>query len=93
MEALRPGDGRFYNLGIGRGYSVKEVIDAAKRVTGVDFPVDYGQRREGDPATLFANAEKIQKELGWKANYTEIDEIVSTAWNWFNDHPNGYLEE
>jgi len=93
MEALEPGDGRFYNLGIGRGYSVKEVIDAAKRVTGIDFPVDHGPRREGDPAILFANAEKIQKELGWKANVTEIDKIVATAWNWFRDHPNGYKEE
>jgi len=92
MEALKPGDGRFYNLGIGRGYSVKEVIDAAKRVTQIDFPVDYGQRREGDPAILFANAEKIQKELGWKAKYTEIDEIVATAWKWFENHPGGYEE-
>ena len=93
MEALVPGDQRFYNLGIGRGYSVKEVIDAAKRVTGIDFPVDYGQRREGDPAILFANAKKIQKELGWKAEYTEIDDIVATAWNWFKNHPNGYEGE
>jgi UDP-glucose 4-epimerase len=90
MTALRPGDVRFYNLGIGRGYSVKEVIDSAKRVTGVDFAVEYGPRRPGDPAVLFANADKIRRELGWSARYTEIDSIVATAWNWFQKHPNGY---
>ncbi len=90
MQALRPGDMRFYNLGIGRGYSVREVIESAKRVTGVDFPVEYGPRRPGDPAVLFANAEKIGRELGWSARYTEIDEIVSTAWKWFKNHPQGY---
>ena len=90
MKALEPGDMRFYNLGIGRGYSVKEVIESAQRVTDVDFPVEYGPRRPGDPAILFANAEKIRQELGWSARYTEIDPIVSTAWNWFKNHPNGY---
>ena len=63
MNALRPGDTRFYNLGIGRGYSVSEVIESAKRVTGVDFAVEYGPRRPGDPAILFANADKIRREL------------------------------
>jgi len=90
MQALKPGDMRFYNLGIGRGYSVREVIESAKRVTGVDFPVEYGPRRPGDPAVLFANAEKIGRELGWSARYTEIDDIVSTAWQWFKNHPQGY---
>lgn len=92
MNALRPGDQRFYNLGIGRGYSVKEVIESAQRVTGVKFPVEYGPRRPGDPAILFANAEKICRELGWSARYTEIDAIVATAWKWFKSHPNGYRE-
>jgi UDP-glucose-4-epimerase GalE len=92
MAALKPGDTRFYNLGIGRGYSVKEVIESARRVTGVDFPVEYGPRRAGDPAILFANAEKIRRELGWSARYTEIDPIVATAWKWFQGHPNGYAD-
>jgi UDP-glucose 4-epimerase len=92
MEALEPGDVRVYNLGIGRGYSVREVLESAGRVTGVAIPVEYGPRRPGDPAILYANAEKIQKELGWAARYTEIDEIVSTAWNWFRNHPAGYGE-
>ena len=90
MEALQPGDGRFYNLGIGRGYSVKEVIDAARCVTGLDIPVEYGARRLGDPAVLYANADKIRRELGWSARYTAIDAIVATAWNWFKNHPAGY---
>lgn len=90
MKALRPGDARFYNLGIGRGYTVKEVIESAKRVTGIDFPVDYGPRRPGDPAVLFASPEKIRRELGWSPHYTEIDPIVATAWKWFQNHPHGY---
>ena len=92
MEMLEPGDQRFYNLGIGRGYSVKEVIDAARRVTEIDIPIEYGPRRPGDPAILFANAQKIQDELGWTARYTDIEQIVATAWNWFKNHPDGYEE-
>ncbi len=90
MNALKPADARFYNLGIGKGYSVKEIIDSAGRVTGVDIPVEYGTRRAGDPATLFANADKIQSELGWSAKYAGIDDIVATAWRWHKSHPNGY---
>jgi UDP-glucose 4-epimerase len=90
MNALKPGDSRFYNLGIGKGYSVKEVIESAQRVTGKKVPHEYGARRPGDPAVLFANADKIRRELGWSARYVEIDKIVSTAWNWFQKHPNGY---
>ena len=90
MNALKPGDARFYNLGIGKGYSVKEVIESAQRVTGKKVPHEYGARRPGDPAILFANADKIRRELGWSARYVEIDKIVSTAWNWFQKHPDGY---
>lgn len=90
MEALGPGEARFYNLGIGRGYSVKEVIDSARRVTGLEIPVRYGPRRPGDPAVLFADAGKIRQELRWSPRCTEIDPIVETAWNWFEKHPHGY---
>jgi UDP-glucose 4-epimerase len=90
MDTLRPGDARFYNLGIGRGYSVREVYESARRVTGLDIPAEYGARRAGDPAVLFADSRKIQRELGWTPRYTEIDEIVATAWNWFSQHPAGY---
>jgi UDP-glucose 4-epimerase len=90
MNALRAGDTRFYNLGIGHGYSVREVIDAAKKVTGTNIPIEIGSRRAGDPAVLFADASKIQRELGWTARTTEIEPMIATAWNWFRSHPQGY---
>jgi UDP-glucose 4-epimerase len=90
MEALRPGDGWFYNLGIGKGYSVKEVIDSAGRVSGLQIPIQYGARRPGDPAILFANAAKIQGALGFRPKYTEIDAIMASAWRWHQQHPGGY---
>jgi UDP-glucose-4-epimerase GalE len=90
MAALRPGDARFYNLGIGKGYSVKELIDAARRVTGIDIPIEYGPRRAGDAVSLYADPSKIRRELGWCAKYTAIDDIIATAWNWFQRHPQGY---
>lgn len=90
MEALRPGRLEAYNLGIGRGYSVREVFNAAERVTGQTIPVAVGPRRPGDPAVLFADSRKIQTELGWKPRYTQIEGMVETAWNWFRAHPNGY---
>jgi UDP-glucose-4-epimerase GalE len=90
MEALRPGDARIYNLGIGRGYSVKQVVDTARQITGRDFPVHYGSRRRGDPAMLFASAEKIRQDLQWQPKYTTLEPIVQSAWNWFRAHPHGY---
>jgi UDP-glucose 4-epimerase len=90
MQSLSAPDRRFYNLGIGKGYSVREVIDACRRVTGRDIPVEIGPRRPGDPAVLFADPSKIQAEIEWEPRYTEIDPIVETAWNWFRNHPNGY---
>jgi UDP-glucose 4-epimerase len=90
MEALKPGEARFYNLGIGKGYSVKEVIESAERVTGLKIPRQYGDRRPGDPAILYSNADKIRRELGWAPKYVEIDAIVETAWKWFEKHPQGY---
>ena len=90
MKALQPGDARFYNLGIGKGYSVKEVIEAARRVSGREIPIEYGPRRPGDPAVLFADSRKIQRELGWSPQYTEIDAIVASAWKWHSNHPEGY---
>ncbi len=90
MDALRPGDARFYNLGIGKGYSVKEVIESARRVTGREIPVEYGPRRPGDPARLFADPAEAHRRLGWSANYTELDPIIATAWKWFEKHPRGY---
>lgn len=90
MDALAPGVARFYNLSIGHGYSVKEILDSAEKTIGQKLPVEYGQRREGDPATLYASSEKIQQELGWKPVHTDVGEQIETAWNWFKAHPNGY---
>jgi UDP-glucose 4-epimerase len=90
MQALEPGDTRIYNLGIGKGYSVKEIIDATRRVTGSAFPVEIGARRPGDPATLFADPSKARRELPWEAKHTDIAEIIESAWRWFRAHPNGY---
>jgi UDP-glucose 4-epimerase len=90
MESLRPGDARFYNLGIGRGYSVREVLDAVRGVTGMDVLVEYSPRRPGDPAVLFADPSKIRRELGWEARWTDLSAIVATAWTWLKNHPRGY---
>ncbi len=90
MERLGEGEAWFFNLGIGRGYSVREVIEAARRVTGREIPVEYGPRRPGDPAVLFADATKIRRHLGFVPQHTEIEDIVASAWRWFEDHPFGY---
>ncbi len=92
MEALRPGDQRYYNLGIGRGYSVREVYEAACRVSGVRIRLEYGPRRPGDPPVLYADASKIQRELGWQPRYRELEPMIATAWRWFQAHPDGYPE-
>jgi len=90
MAALKPGEQRFYNLGIGQGRSVKELVDAAREVTGRDIPADLGSRRAGDPPMLYANADKINRELGWSAKITDIRQTIETAWRWFQANPNGY---
>ena len=79
-----------YNLGNGNGYSVKEVIEAARRVTGKKISSIESPRRQGDPARLVASSEKIRGELGWAPKYPELETIVETAWKWHRDHPNGY---
>ncbi len=71
-----------YNLGTGKGISVAEVIDAARRVTARDIPVIDSPRRAGDPAALFADANKAMRELNWKPHYIAIDDVIETAWNW-----------
>ena len=92
MSALKPGDQRFYNLGIGRGYTVKQVVDAVKKVTGINIQVKVAPRRPGDPPQLYADPTKIARELNWKAKTTNIEQIVETAWRWFKAHPNGYAD-
>ena len=82
LEALKERDKLIYNLGNGVGFSVREVIESARRVTGHPIPVEECPRRPGDPAVLIASSEKIGAELGWKPEYTSLDEIVESAWKW-----------
>ncbi|RMH13759.1 MAG: UDP-glucose 4-epimerase GalE [Gammaproteobacteria bacterium] len=93
MEALQPGDQRFYNLGVGQGRSVRELIDTAREVTGREIRVEIGPRRQGDPPKLYANADKIRQELNWKAKHTDVREMIASAWQWFQSHPNGYNDK
>lgn len=90
MNAMREGDRRHYNLGIGRGYSVREIVEAARRVTGVDFPIREGDRRPGDPPVLYADPAAIRSELRWQAALPEIETMIETAYRWMTEHPNGY---
>ena len=92
MEALRPGDRRVYNLGIGRGHSVREVLETARRVTGKEIPAEVGPRRPGDPAQLYSSPEKIRRDLGWQAQTTDLAAIIETAWRWTQEHPTGYYD-
>lgn len=82
LDYLQDGTSDVFNCGYGHGYSVREVIETAKRVTGVDFPVAKAQRREGDPAELVADSRKIKRVLGWKPRHDDLEDIVRTAWNW-----------
>ncbi len=90
LEALTPGKQLQYNLGTGRGYSVREVIHLAEEVTGRKVPCTEGPRRAGDPPALVAASDKVQRELGWKPRYAELKPILETAWNWHRRHPRGY---
>ncbi|MDR7001225.1 UDP-glucose 4-epimerase GalE [Neobacillus niacini] len=84
------GESDVFNLGSSQGFSVKEMIETAKEVTGIDLPVVTGERRSGDPSTLIASSEKAKKVLGWNPTRTSISEIIRDAWNWHQHHPNGY---
>jgi UDP-glucose 4-epimerase len=90
VESLKPGVGRAYNLGSGTGTSVLEVLRACEEVVGRPIPHEFADRRPGDPATLIASPERIERELGWKPRYADIRSIVETAWRWHESHPNGY---
>jgi UDP-glucose 4-epimerase len=82
FEKLETHDRLIFNLGNGKGFSVREVIESARRVTGHPIPAEVHPRRPGDPAVLVASSEKAMRELGWKPNYTQLDDIVRTAWVW-----------
>ena len=82
FQALDERDRMIYNLGNGQGFTVRQVVDSARRVTGHPIPVEELPRRAGDPAVLIASSAKIETELGWKPKYTQLDDIVRTAWEW-----------
>ena len=86
------GKSNIYNLGNGNGFSVKEVVDITRKVTGVDIKADLGERRPGDPAILVASSEKAKKELNWKPKYNDLGTIIETAWKWHKENPNGFSE-
>jgi UDP-glucose 4-epimerase len=81
-----------YNLGNGKGYTVRQVIEAVKKISGKDFKVIETDRRPGDPAVLTADASKARNELGWTSQFGELETIIETAWKWHSSHPNGYTE-
>lgn len=90
VERLQPGKGICVNLGTGKGISVREIINACREVTGHAIPEVMGQRRPGDPAELVADASLAEELLDWKAKYTDVREVVETAWRWHQSHPHGY---
>ncbi len=85
-------DSNIFNLGNGIGFTVNEVIDAARKVTKAEIPAVITPRRAGDPAKLIASSEKARNILGWKPEHEDIEEIITSAWNWHQTHPNGYKQ-
>ena len=81
---------RVYNIGTGRPHSVREVIGTVERVTGRQVPTLAAPRRAGDPAVLYAAADRIGRELGWRPKYASLDQVVETAWRWHAAHPHGF---
>jgi len=90
LERIEPGRGLTYNVGTGVGMSVREVVEAARRVTGHPIPVVEHPRRPGDPPALVASSNAIQRDLGWSPRFKEIEAIVASAWKWHESHPRGY---
>jgi UDP-glucose 4-epimerase len=91
LRALEGGS-RTYNLGNGQGYTVREVIDMARAVTGRPIPSVDSPRRQGDPAVLVAGSDKIRQELGWQPSHPDLRDIVQSAWDWHRTHPDGYRD-
>ena len=92
LDALEHRDRLIYNLGNGQGFSVREVIDVARNVTGRPIPVVESPRRPGDPAILIASAAKIRRELNWRPQFPDLETIVASAWRWHQAHPHGYRD-
>ena len=92
-EALADGESRKYNLGNGKGYSIMEVLQTARDVTGIEIASVPGPRRAGDPAELIADSTRIMNELGWQPEFGSLRQIIETAWQWHKTHPHGYATE
>ncbi|SES72797.1 UDP-glucose 4-epimerase [Salinibacillus kushneri] len=93
LENLKAGgESGAFNLGSGQGFSVKEVIETAREVTGKDIPAEVAPRRAGDPAKLVASSQKAKELLGWNPRYENLQDMIGSSWNWFQNHPSGYEE-
>ncbi len=93
LDRLMAGEpSTIYNLGNGKGFSVKEVIEVSRNITKREIKSEVAERRAGDPAVLIASSEKAMKELGWNPKFNSLETIIETAWNWHLNHPNGYEE-
>ena len=90
LDSLEPENQMIYNVGTGSGYSVREVVDTARAITGHDLPALDTERRAGDPPRLVASSEKIRAELGWTPVHPDLEDIISSAWEWHQSHPRGY---
>ena len=91
MKYLRDGnDSNIFNLGNGVGFTVKEVVETARKVTGHPIPAKEEPRRSGDPSMLIASSAKAKEVLGWNPQYADLETIIGTAWKWHKSHPNGY---
>ena len=91
MKYLRDGnDSNIFNLGNGVGFTVKEVVETARKVTGHPISAKEEPRRAGDPSMLIASSAKAREVLGWNPQYADLETIIDTAWNWHKSHPNGY---
>ena len=92
LEAAKPGEHRVYNLGNGAGFSVREVVEAARSVTGREIEAVESPRRAGDPPALVASSDRIRADIGWKPYKPELEAMISDAWAWMQNHPHGYEE-
>jgi UDP-glucose 4-epimerase len=92
LEAAGPGEHRVYNLGNGAGFTVREVVEAARSVTGARIDAEEAPRRAGDPPALVASSQKIQADLGWRPEKPGLETMISDAWAWMREHPHGYEE-
>lgn len=92
FEALAEGASRKYNLGNGKGYSVKQIVEVTRQITGHPIPVKAGARRAGDLAVLVADSSRIKAELGWSPEFAQLAQIIQTAWDWHRTHPHGYAD-